>query len=131
MPADGPLPISITDALATLRFLPDRTPTTTPEQSEGAFSRLSNYRDGGIFIGHWSGTSEWERHGIGDEIVLILEGSTTIFFLSEGVEQSAPLRAGELVVVPRYTWHRFETPDQVKLLAVTPYPTDHRSERPD
>ena len=130
MASGGPLPVSIDDAVAALTFLPDRTPTTTAEQSGGAFRQLSSYREGGIFVGHWAGNSEWERHAVGEEIVMVLEGGTTIFFLTDQGEQSADLGAGELVVVPQGTLHRFETSEGVKLLSVTPQPTDHSPGRP-
>jgi uncharacterized cupin superfamily protein len=125
-----PTPVSINDAVARLSFLSDRSPTTTPEQSDAAFEQLAAYRDGGIFIGHWAGASEWERHPAGDEIVMVIDGDTTIFFLDDGGETSARLTAGQFVVVPQGTWHRFETREQVKLLGVTPQPTDHTSTRP-
>jgi len=125
-----PVPISVDDAIGGLRFLPDRTPTIDPERSAEAFARLSAYRDGAIFVGHWAGTSEWERHTAGDEVVMIIDGTTTIYFLDGEAEHSATLRSGELVVVPGGTWHRFETPDSVKVLSVTPQPTDHTADRP-
>jgi uncharacterized cupin superfamily protein len=130
MASDGPVPISINEAMAALRFLSDRTPTTTDEEAGDAFRELSSYRDGGIFVGHWAGDSEWERHGVGDEIVMVIEGETTIFFLTDEGERSANVRAGDLVVVPQGRWHRFETPTAVKLLGVTPQPTDHSAGRP-
>ena len=130
MASSGPSPISIDDAVAALTLLPDRTPTTTVEQSRDAFTLLSTYREGGIFVGHWAGSSEWERHTVGDEIVMVIDGETTITFLSDAGERSAPLAAGELVIVPRGTWHRFDTPRGVKVLSVTPQPTDHSAERP-
>jgi len=37
---------------------------------------------------------------------------------------------GELIVVPQGVWHRFETPEGVKVVAVTPKPTDHQVNRP-
>jgi mannose-6-phosphate isomerase-like protein (cupin superfamily) len=130
MTTSGPQPIAIADAIASLLFLPDRAPTTTVEQSEGAFRRLANYRDGGIFVGQWGGSSEWERHPAGDEIVIVIGGRTTVTFLADGDELSAALGPNELVVVPRGTWHRFETPDSVTLFSVTPEPTDHTTNRP-
>ena len=131
MASAGPLPISIDDAIEGLMFLANRTPTTTTEQSRNAFRELSIYRDGGIFVGHWAGNSEWERHAVGDEIVMVIEGATTISFLVDGGERLADLGAGDLVVVPQGTWHRFETPEAVKLLSVTPQPTDHSTDAPD
>jgi mannose-6-phosphate isomerase-like protein (cupin superfamily) len=130
MTNQAPHAVSVTDAIATLTFLAGRTPTTTREQSQGSFAQLAPYREGGIFVGHWAGASEWERHQVGEEIVMIVDGSTTIFFLTDEGERSAVLRAGQLVVVPQGTWHRFETPDEVKVFAVTPQPTDHSADRP-
>ncbi len=130
MPATRPHPISIADASANLSFLADRTPRTTAEQSEGAFRNLVAYRDGAVFVGYWAGTSEWERHPAGDEIVLVLEGRTTIFFLTDEGELAASLGPNELVIVPQSTWHRFETPDGVTVLSVTPQPTEHSADLP-
>lgn len=92
---------------------------------------LSTYRDGGVFVGHWAGRSEWERHPVGDEFVMVLNGATTIFFLTDEGDIGASLGTGEFVIVPQGTWHRFETRDGVKLLSVTPMPTDHEPDRPD
>jgi mannose-6-phosphate isomerase-like protein (cupin superfamily) len=124
------MPLSLTTAIAQLTFLADRTPATTDAEAGGAFKEVAAYRDGGVFVGHWAGTSEWERHAAADEVVMVIEGATTIYFLSDQEEHSAPLAAGDLIVVPRNTWHRFETPDAVKLMSITPQPTDHRTSRP-
>jgi len=125
-----PAPVSVDDAVAGLRFLPDRSPTTAVEESDGVFARLADYREGGVFVGRWAGTSEWERHMVGEEIVMVMEGATTIFFLTDQGEVPAELRAGQLVIVPQGTWHRFETPDSVLVMSVTPQPTDHSVDRP-
>ena len=130
MTTTRPRPIAIADAVANLSFLSDRTPSTTAEQAEGAFRRLVDYREGAIFVGHWAGSSEWERHPAGDEIVMVLDGRTTIFFMTDEGELAASLGASELVVVPQATWHRFETPISVTVLSVTPQPTDHSSDLP-
>jgi len=130
MTTTRPCPIAIADAVADLSFLSDRTPRTTVEQAESAFRRLVAYREGAIFVGHWAGRSEWERHLAGDEIVMILDGRTTIFFLTDEGELAASLDTNELVIVPRATWHRFETPVSVTVLSVTPQPTDHSADLP-
>ncbi len=31
----------------------------------------------------------------------------------------------QLIVVPALTWHRFDTPDGVRVLTITPQPTEH------
>lgn len=123
--------ITLDKVLKTLTFLPDRTPHTTEEESEKAFARLSEYRDGGIFVGHYAGDSEWERHGQGDEVVLVLEGSTRLVLLIDNEEVGHELAAGQMLVVPQNVWHRFETPPAgVKAMFVTPEPTDHSIEHP-
>ncbi len=123
-------PISLDTAFSQLKFLANRTPETSDEEAKDAFATLSEYRDGGVFIGHHAGNSEWERHSNGDEVVFVLEGETTLILLVDNHEVSNKLEEGGLLVVPQNTWHRFETPTGVKVLTVTPQPTDHSIERP-
>ena len=122
--------ISLKSAFSRLKFLADRTPETTDEEARDAFASLSDYRDGGLFIGHYTGNSEWERHANGDEIVFVVEGETTLILLIENTEVSNKLGEGELLVVPQNTWHRFESPKEVKVMTVTPQPTEHSIDRP-
>lgn len=117
--------VSFSKEFEKLTFVGNRTPESTDQELEGAFLELSAYRDGSIFIGHYAGNSEWERHPGGDEIVYLLEGETSLVLLTENGETSNLLIAGELLIVPQNTWHRFETPHGVKLMTVTPQPTDH------
>jgi len=124
-------PISITAEFFRPKFLANRTPETSDEEAEGAFAMLSEYRNGTIFIGHYAGNSKWERHVNGDEIVFVVEGETTLILLVDNKEVSNRLGQGELLVVPENTWHRFETSKAVKIMPVTPQPTEHSIERPD
>jgi mannose-6-phosphate isomerase-like protein (cupin superfamily) len=123
---------SLADLLSTVKYLPDRTPQSgfTGEAS-AAFAKVAPYRDGTIYVGHYSGSSEWERHESGDEIVLALEGATTLILLNGGAEERVQLGAGELAVVPKGLWHRFENSTSLKVMSVTPAPTGHALERPD
>ncbi len=123
-------PISISSEFNKLRFLSNRTPDTTDAESASAFSKLFEYRDGGVFIGHYAGDSQWERHSHGDEIVVAIEGETTLFLYVDEEEQSCVLRKGEMIIVPENTWHRFESPNGLKVLTVTPQPTDHTKNIP-
>lgn len=125
--AETPQAVALDTAYEDLAFLPDRTPQTTREDY---FAELAGYRDGAIFIAHYAGQSQWERHRAGDEIVLVVEGRTTLILLIDGEETPRILSRGELIVVPRGVWHRFETPEAVKVLSVTPQPTDHQLSRP-
>lgn len=127
MEAAHPSPVSIDAAFASVTFLPDRTPLTDEADYTATLSR---YRDGAMFVAHYAGTSEWERHPVGDEIVLVLDGTTTLILLIDGEEIMHRLHRNELLIVPKGVWHRFETPDGVRVMSVTPQPTDHRVERP-
>jgi len=60
----------------------------------------------------------------------VLEGETTLFLIEDDSEKGNPLKAGELLVVPENTWHRFETPNGAKVMTITPQPTDHSKEWP-
>jgi len=126
------VPVDFRAAFEGLAFLPDRTPETAeqPEPEQRYYDRLGDYRNGGVFISHFAGRGEWERHAHGDELVMVMEGEADVFLLDEGHERRLTLRAGELIVVPESTWHRFESPG-VKILTVTPRPTEHRRDRPE
>lgn len=123
--------ISLQDAYEKLEFLTDPTPHTTPEQSAKAFAMLAEFRDGAVFIGHYAGNSEWERHSNGDEFVMVVDGETTLVLLLDNEEVRHTLTENQFLVVPQGTWHRFETPTGVKIMTITPQPTDHSIDRPE
>ena len=122
--------ISLHQEFSKLNFVGNRRPDSSDQELNGAFAELTSYRDGAIFIGHYAGNSEWERHSQGDEIVYVLEGKTTLILLGESGEIANELKGGEFLIVPQNTWHRFETPEGVKIMSATPQPTDHSLERP-
>lgn len=123
----GTRPVSIDAALRSLVFLDDRTPTT---DRDDYFTVLSQYRDGAMFAAWYAGVTEWERHPQGDEIVLVIDGETTLILLVDDQEVPHKLGPHEFLVVPQGVWHRFDTPQGVQVVSVTPQPTDHQVERP-
>ena len=123
--------ISINDEFERLKCLSNRSPESTDEEMRNSVSKLSDYRDGAIFITYYDGDTEWERHPVGDEIVLVIEGQTTLVLLEDGRDTANELHEGEFFVVPQNIWHRFETPSKMKVWSVTPQPTDHRIDRPE
>jgi len=123
--------ISIEDGFAKLKCFGNRSPESTDEEMRDSSSKLSDYRDGAIYVTHYSGNTDWERHPVGDEIVLVVKGKTTLEMLEDDRETSNELREGDFFVVPKNIWHRFETPTKMKVWSVTPQPTDHRIDRPD
>ena len=119
-------PINLVKSFDSLTRLEDRTPTTTEDESKNSFVMLSEFRDGGAFASTFSGNSEWERHSKGDELVFAVEGRAELVLFADGKETRSSLDEGCLFVVPKNTWHRFETTG-VKILTLTPQPTDHFS----
>ena len=82
--------------------------TTAPEREESrSFARLMPYRDGTIFITKFAGAGHWERHPKGDEIVQIIDGTTTLHVVSDGRSEAFNLSAGAFLIIPQGAWHRF------------------------
>jgi mannose-6-phosphate isomerase-like protein (cupin superfamily) len=122
---------SLTHALSLVKHLPDRTPEMAFGDMPGdAFAEVAPYRDGAVYVSYYSGSSEWERHPNGDEVVMVLDGTTTVILLKDAGEERHVLTANELVVVPQGMWHRFENSDRLKVMTITPQPTEHRLEKP-
>ncbi|MBM7131285.1 cupin domain-containing protein [Dyella mobilis] len=95
-----------------------------------AFAEVAPYRDGAVYVSYYSGSSEWERHPNGDEVVMVLEGTTTVILWRDAREERHFLAADELIVVPQGMWHRFEGSERLKVMTITPQPTEHRLETP-
>jgi mannose-6-phosphate isomerase-like protein (cupin superfamily) len=117
--------INMKAELEKLRMLRGRTALSSGDQKRDAIVRLAPYRDGAIFASKFSGDSGWERHQQGDEIVEIVEGTTTLRVITGDGPRSFSLSAGAMVIVPQGMWHRFNSPDGVTLITATPQPTDH------
>jgi hypothetical protein len=82
--------LNITDLnaeFAKLNMLRGRSPQTTAAEREEsrALARLMPYRDGTIFIAKFTGGGVWERHPSGDEIVQIIDGTTTLHVASDAI----------------------------------------------
>ncbi len=117
--------VDIRAELAPLSKLTCRGADTSEAEANAAFARLADFRDGAVFAGSFEGDSGWEKHAKGDEIVQILDGATTLTILTAQGEEVLELTAGNLVVVPRDHWHRFNAPDGVTVMTATPQPTEH------
>ena len=53
---------NLEDVLKGLTYLKGRTSDMDENKFENIFAVLSNYRDGGIYLGSFDGESAWERH---------------------------------------------------------------------
>jgi len=120
--------IDINEELSKTEYLEGRSPETPDDLVNKAFTTLSDYDNGGVFTGSYSGDSPWERHTKGDELVHILAGETKLTVLTETGTKMLDLKAGMLCVVPKGLWHRFNAPHGVTVLSVTPQPTEHSIE---
>jgi len=122
------MPVSAVDieaAVSSLTRLKGRTPHSEGAALEGSFSTLMRSDESGIFTACFQGKSAWERHPNGDELVQVVEGSATVTVLHEGRENVLEMAAGSVTMVPRGAWHRFEAPDGVTVMTMTPQPTEH------
>jgi mannose-6-phosphate isomerase-like protein (cupin superfamily) len=71
-------------------------------------------------VGAFVGRPPWERHNDGDELLLILSGTTSLTILQDAGPETAVLGTGWLALVPRGRWHNNDAPDGVTLLYMTP-----------
>jgi mannose-6-phosphate isomerase-like protein (cupin superfamily) len=110
-----------------LNMLRGRRPemTEVERKASGGFATLAPFRDGNIFSAKFSGDGAWERHPNGDELVQVVDGSTTLHIITADGPQSYALSAGMVVIVPQGAWHRFHSPEGVSLVTATPKPTEH------
>ena len=118
--------IDLKAELAKLNILHGRRPemTEADRKGSGAFATLAPFRDGNIFSAKFAGDGAWERHPNGDELVQVVDGSTTLHIITEDGPQSHTLSAGMVVIVPQGAWHRFHSPEGVSLVTATPKPTE-------
>ena len=96
--------------LSGLPMLKERYGHPTDAESLKSFATLAAYRDGGIFATHFRGSSGWERHPQGDEVVQILEGATRFDIIVDEIMQSLALSAGmHRAVESRSAWQVAES----------------------
>ena len=117
--------VNIEAALAGRPVLKGRTKHTTAEEAAPSFATLAPFRDGAVFAGSFQGSSPWERHPNGDELVHVLDGATTLTMVIDDEMRVFEMTGGMLVVVPQGCWHRFQAPEGVTVLTMTPQPTEH------
>lgn len=122
--------ISINNGFSKVKRFENRRPESSNEAMKNAFVKLTDFDQSAIYLTHYSGFSEWERHPAGDELVQVIEGETSLVLLEGEVEHKHKLMSGELFVVPQGVWHRFESPKGLKVLTITPPPTEHSLAKP-
>jgi quercetin dioxygenase-like cupin family protein len=90
------------------------------------FHELQGFNGGTVGV-YWGsgGTSPWEIHPDGDELLHVLEGHADITILTEDGPVVTAVRTGSCIVVPRGHWHRHTLHGRVQELYVTPARTEH------
>jgi len=83
---------------------------------------LGPFNDNSIGIGRFiSGSSPWERHNNGDELLLVTDGEVQIEVLEEdGSSWRERLEQGQLFAVPKGKWHQLTAKDNVTILYISP-----------
>jgi mannose-6-phosphate isomerase-like protein (cupin superfamily) len=83
-------------------------------------------------VGAFRGRPPWEKHTAGDELLLILTGTTQLTVLDDGGPTIKELSSGQLVIVPQGHWHSNDASDGVTMLWMTPsVGNEHSWERPE
>jgi mannose-6-phosphate isomerase-like protein (cupin superfamily) len=82
------------------------------------FGLLNDYSLG---LGRYSGSSPWERHRNGDELLYVVDGEVAIaVVLEDGTAAFEVLRSGSLFVVPKDRWHQLNASDGASVLFASP-----------
>ena len=95
------------------------------EKIRAAGAHLGPFDAGDITLGHFKGTTPWERHVEGDELFHVLDGELHVTLLhtdDDGCDEFT-VPTGAVFVVPRGRWHRAVANEPVKLLTLRS--TDH------
>jgi len=87
-----------------------------------ANEQLGPFDTASIGIGRYvPGSSPWERHNNGDELLLVTDGEVQIeALLSDGGSFVELLKEGSLFVVPKGHWHQLTAKALVNILYVSP-----------
>ena len=104
------------------------TVTEEPPSPIGYF----DFHDCTCGVGSFVGSPPWELHTSGDELLHILSGASELTVRGEAGETTRLLESGDLVVVPKGSWHRNNASDGVTMLFMTPREgNQHSWEDPD
>jgi mannose-6-phosphate isomerase-like protein (cupin superfamily) len=78
-----------------------------------------------LWVGRYAGTSPWERHRTGDELLYTVEGSIGVTVLTTDGALTTSVPQESIFVVPTGMWHRVASDGWTVQLGATPEPTDH------
>ena len=95
---------------------------TFGELSSRANESLGSFDRSSVGIGRYiAGSSPWEKHNNGDELLLVMDGEVRIEVLEDsGDPWAEQLKAGSLFIVPKGRWHQLTATDYANILYVSP-----------
>lgn len=87
-----------------------------------ANEHLGSFDADTVGIGRYvPGSSPWERHNNGDELLLVTDGEVQIEILDTvGAARVEHLSEGNLFVVPKGLWHQLTASAHVNILYISP-----------
>jgi mannose-6-phosphate isomerase-like protein (cupin superfamily) len=90
--------------------------------SERANESLGSYDSSMLGIGRYiPGTSPWEKHTNGDELLYVTDGQVSIEVLEDdGTSATFEIGDGQLFVVPTGKWHQLTATDNVNIMFASP-----------
>jgi len=90
--------------------------------SQRANESLGSFDQASIGIGRYvAGSSPWEKHNNGDELLLVTDGQVQIEVIGPtGDSRTELLGEGSLFVVPKGKWHQLTATDNVNILYISP-----------
>ena len=89
--------------------------------TQRANESLGSCNESSIGIGRYvTGSSPWEKHNNGDELLLVTDGDVQIEVLEPGGSFQAELKQGSLFVVPSGKWHQLTAEDNVNIFYLSP-----------
>jgi quercetin dioxygenase-like cupin family protein len=107
-----------------------RTGATTESEAAAAMQMLADFNACTAGVVRFSGETPWERHP-DDEFLHVLEGEVQLTLLGERGQDLVRLRAGQVFVVPRGSWHRQHAETPAALLFITSREGNEASEAAD
>lgn len=114
--------IDIKEVSGRIKPIINRGPHTTEDEVFKAFKSLGkgDFKNAVIYFGSFDGNAGWERHPAGDEMVHIIAGSTEFDIILNDEIETLQLSEGNMVIVPKASWHRFRSSNGVTVMTATP-----------
>jgi len=127
--ATPPASAIVCDLPAALRELPAVAITcaTTEAEANAAVREVGRLEDRLLGVMRFSGTTPWERHPDGDELLHVLDGEVDVTVLTDDGPVAVVVPAGSLFVCPRGLWHRQTPRAAATVFFATPTATSEAS----